>query len=150
MKTGLIVTTAVCAALMFTGTAQAQNSFYAVRIGAVDAPTVAKFYESAFGMQQVLQRGQEIMLNFGTTEAAAKANTGPVLIVTKSNSNDVQDPTGHLIFTVADIAATAKAITAGGGTMKGEPRLIKQSGDTIGNAVDPAGNQMELIQLPKK
>src|SRR5690242_17000940 len=74
MKTALIV----CAALMLAGTAQAQNSFYAVRIGAVDAPAVAKFYESVFGMQQVLQRGQEIMLNFGTSEAAAKANTGPV------------------------------------------------------------------------
>lgn len=145
MKTALIV----CAALMLAGTAQAQNSFYAVRIGAVDAPAVAKFYESVFGMQQVLQRGQEIMLNFGTSEAAAKANTGPVLIVTHRNSNDVQDPTGHLLFTVADIQAVAKAITAAGGTMKGEPRLIKQSGDTIANAVDPAGNQMELLQLPK-
>jgi predicted enzyme related to lactoylglutathione lyase len=150
MKTGLIVAAAVCAASMFTGTAQAQNSFYAVRVGAVDAPADAKFYESAFGMQQVLQRGQEIMLNFGTTEAAAKANTGPVLIVTKRMSNDVQDPTGHLLFTVSDIAATAKAITAAGGMMKGEPRLIKQSGDMIGFATDPAGNQMELIQLPKK
>ncbi len=89
------------------------------------------------------------MLNFGATDAAAKANTGPMLIVTHRNSNDVQDPTGHLIFTVADIAATAKAITAGGGMMKGEPRFIKQSGDTIGFASDPAGNQMELIQLPK-
>lgn len=149
MKTAVTVATFVCAALLFTGSARAQNSFYATRIGAVDGNALAQFYESALGMHEVLRRGQEIMLNFGATDAAAKANTGPMLIVTHRNTNDVQDPTGHLIFTVADIAATAKAIMAGGGMMKGEPRLIKQSGDTIGFAVDPAGNQMELIQLPK-
>lgn len=149
MKTALTTATVVCAALMFVGTAQAQDSLYATRIGAVDANADAQFYQAVFGMHEVLRRGQEIMLNFGATDAAAKANTAPMLIVTHRNSNDVQDPTGHLIFTVADIAATAKAITAHGGMMKGEPRLIKQSGDTIGFAVDPAGNQMELIQLPK-
>jgi predicted enzyme related to lactoylglutathione lyase len=149
MKTALTAVIGMCAVLLFTGTAQAQNAFYATRIGAVDNNAVAKFYESALGMHEVLRRGQEIMLNFGATDAAAKANTGPMLIVTRRKADDVQDPTGHLIFTVADIAATAKAITAGGGMMKSQPRLIKQSGDTIANAVDPAGNQMELIQLPK-
>jgi predicted enzyme related to lactoylglutathione lyase len=129
---------------------EGQNGWYAARIGAVDAPAVAQFYESALGMHEVLKRGQEIMLNFGATDAAAKANTGAMLIVTKRMSDDVKDPTGHLLFTVADINATFQAIKAAGGPVKGEPRFIKQSGDTIGQAVDPAGNAMELLQLPKK
>jgi predicted enzyme related to lactoylglutathione lyase len=152
MKTALTVATVVCAALLFAGTAQAQdgqNGWYAARVGAVDAPAVAQFYENALGMHEVLKRGQEIMLNFGATDAAAKANKGAMLIVTKRMSDDVMDPTGHLLFTVADIAATVKAIKANGGMVRGEPRFIKQSGDTIGFATDPAGNQMELLQLPK-
>lgn len=153
MKAALTVAIGVCAALMFTGVAYAQNGqngWYAARVGAADAPADAKFYEAALGMHQVLTRGQEIMLNFGADDAAAKANTGAMLIVTKRMSDDVKDPTGHLLFTVADMNATVSAIKANGGMVRGEPRFIKQSGDTIAFATDPAGNQMELIQLPKK
>lgn len=138
-----------CAFFVSIGAAGAHDALYAARIGAVDAETLAHFYEFAFGMHEVLRRGSEIMLNFGDTEDAAKGNTAPMLIVVRRKTDDVEDPVGHLIFTVRDFAVTAQAIEAAGGTLRRGPLFIKASGDTIGFAVDPAGNQMELIQLPK-
>lgn len=149
MKRAATVIAGACAVLALTGTAQAGNALYAARIGAVDAPAVAKFYESAFGMHEVLRRGSEIMLNFGDTMAAAKANKAAVIIIIHRNTDDVKDPVGHLILTVADYAATAAAVKAAGGTVT-KPRKIAKTGDTIGFAVDPAGNRVELIQPPKE
>jgi predicted enzyme related to lactoylglutathione lyase len=42
--------------------------------------------------------------------------------------------------------ATVAAIKAAGGTMQGEPRPFGTTGIMIGIAIDPAGNQVELIQ----
>ena len=147
MKTAAMIAVGASAALMSI-TAPADNALYAARIGAVDAPAVAEFYESVFGMQLVLKRGREMFLNFGTTMAAAKANKAPPIIVTHRDSDDIEQPVGHLIFTVDSYAATAAAIKAAGGTIS-EPRKIAQSGDTIGFGTDPAGNKLELIELPK-
>lgn len=149
MKTAATIAAGVCAALTLIGAAQADNALYAARIGAVDAPAVAKFYESAFGMQLVLKRGREMFLNFGATMAAAKANKAPAIIVTHRDSNDIEQPVGHLIFTVDSYTATAAAIKAAGGTVS-KPRKIAKTGDTIGFATDPAGNKLELIELPKE
>ncbi|HEX5421505.1 MAG TPA: VOC family protein [Gammaproteobacteria bacterium] len=151
MKKAIRITVGACAALMLMGAAaaQADDSLYAARIGAVDAPALAHFYEFAFGMEQVLTRGSEIMLNFGDTVDEAKANKAPVLIVIRRNTDDVQDPVSHLIFYISDFPVTAAAIEAAGGKMLGKPHFIKKTGDTIGNAVDPAGNRFELIEPPK-
>jgi predicted enzyme related to lactoylglutathione lyase len=46
------------------------------------------------------------------------------------------------------MAATVAAIKAAGGSMDGEPRPFGNSRVTIGIAVDPAGNRIELIQRP--
>ena len=66
----------VCAALLAAASAQAAGvTLNAARVGAMDVATLEKFYESAFGMQEVQRIGaQEVMLNFGDSVATAKAN----------------------------------------------------------------------------
>jgi predicted enzyme related to lactoylglutathione lyase len=147
MKRAAIIAVSASSALMATA-ALADNALYAARIGAVDAPAVAEFYESVFGMQLVLKQRPETFLNFGQTMAAAKANKAPPIIVTHRDSDAIEQPVGHLIFSVDRYAATAAAIKAAGGTIS-EPRKIAQSGDTIGVRTDPAGNKLELIELRK-
>jgi predicted enzyme related to lactoylglutathione lyase len=87
------------------------------------------------------------MLNFGDTVEAAKANTAPVLVIIHRDTDDVKDPVSHLILYVADFSATSDAIKAAGGSVS-EPHKIAKTGDTIGSAVDPAGNRVELIEPP--
>ncbi len=61
--------------------AQAGVSLNATRIGAADVPALEKFYETAFGMQEVQRiqkpKSLEVMLNFGDTVAAAKPIRAP-------------------------------------------------------------------------
>lgn len=145
--------TSAGALLLLTGTAQAEVTLNAARVGAEDVAALAEFYESAFGLKEV-QRLQfpgtlEIMLNFGNTAEAAKANPGAEVVIMHRASNDIDDPVPHLIFNVTDMAATAAAVKAAGGSMDGEPRPFGNAGMMIGFAVDPAGNRIELIQPPK-
>ena len=89
------------------------------------------------------------MLNFGATVDAAKANTAAQIVIMHRDSNALKDSIPHLIFNVTDIAATVAKIKAAGGTMNGDPRAFGNTGIMIGIAVDPAGNQIELIQQAK-
>jgi predicted enzyme related to lactoylglutathione lyase len=41
-------------------------------------------------------------------------------------------------------------IKAAGGTMQGDPRPFGNNGPLIGIAIDPVGNQIELIQPAKQ
>jgi predicted enzyme related to lactoylglutathione lyase len=140
------------AALLVGASAQAQVSLNSVRIAAKDTVAVAKFYESAFGMQEVNRidapGGPEVFVNFGANADAAKANkAGPVVIMHR-DSDDVKDPIAHVIFNVTDMSATVAAIKAAGGTMTGDARPFRNTGIVIGIAADPAGNRIELIQRP--
>jgi predicted enzyme related to lactoylglutathione lyase len=140
---------------MLASAAHAGAQLWAGRVGAEDVAATAKFYQSVFGLQEVnrisLPGGQiEIMLNSGDTVAAAKANTNSQVVIMHRDSNAIKDPVPHLIFTVTDVAATAKAVKAAGGSMDAEPKPFGNSGMVIGFAADPAGNRLELIQLPKK
>jgi predicted enzyme related to lactoylglutathione lyase len=142
------------ALLLAAGSAQADVSLMASRVGAVDPPALAKFYEAAFGLKEV-QRLQfpnmtEIMLNFGSTVDAAKKNPNAQVVIMQRKSNDAAEPIPHLIFTVTDMAATVTALKAAGGKMNGEPKEFGKTGMLIGMATDPAGNQIELIQQPRK
>ncbi len=150
MKKAVKLAAGVCVAWLSMSAAHSHDSLYAARIGAVDGDSLARFYEFAFGMHVVLRRGREIMLNFGETDEAAKANKDPLLVIIHRNTDAVDDPVSHLIFYVSDFPVTAQAIEAAGGSIQRGPIFIKQSGDTIGFAVDPAGNQMELIEPPKE
>jgi len=148
--------TAVAAAVagMLMGVASAAVTLDAARIGAQDVPALAKFYESAFGLKEV-NRLQfpgmlEIMLNFGDTVDAAKANHAAQVVIMHRPSDAIDDPVPHIIFTVTDMAATTAAIQAAGGRLDGQPRPFGKSGMVIALARDPAGNRLELIQPPQR
>jgi predicted enzyme related to lactoylglutathione lyase len=151
-EAGARVLTVAAIALLLVVSLQAGVTLNAARIGAEDVPALAKFYESAFGLQEVnrleLPGMLEIMLNFGDTVQAAKANPNAQIVIMHRASNDLKDPVPHLILNVTDMNATAAAVKAAGGTMKGEPRPFGKTGMVIGFAADPAGNSIELIQPP--
>ena len=140
------------AAALLASAAQAQVALDSVRIAAKDTVALAKFYQAAFGMQEVNRienpGGTEVFVNFGETVEAAKANKSPLMILFHRDSDDVKDPIPHVIFVVKDISKTVAAVKAAGGTMTSEPRPFKGSATILGFAVDPAGNRIELIQRP--
>ena len=148
------VALALVIAFMFVANAHAAVTLAAARIGAVDVAGVAKFYQSAFGMQEInrleFSGMKEIMLNFGDTVEAAKANPSPWIVIMSRASNDIKDTVPHLVLYVTDMKATAAAVKAAGGIVDGEPRAFGDAGMIVGFAVDPAGNRMELIQLKAK
>jgi predicted enzyme related to lactoylglutathione lyase len=138
------------ASLLTALAAQAGVTLNAARVAAVDVPALEKFYETAFGMQEVQRIGsQEVMLNFGDTVAAAKANPAAQIVIMHRDSDDQKDATAHLIFNVTDMDATVAAITAAGGKVERKPFVFGNTGITIGLAVDPAGNHIEMLQQPK-
>ncbi|HEX3838069.1 MAG TPA: VOC family protein [Steroidobacteraceae bacterium] len=140
----------LCASLLVALSAQAGVTLNAARVGAVDIAAVEKFYATAFGMQEVQKIGaNEVMLNFGESVAAAKANPGAQIVIMHRDSDDVKDTIAHVIFNVTDIKATAAAIVAAGGKMERAPFVFGKTGITIGLAVDPAGNHIEMLQQPK-
>jgi len=144
---------AVAAVWLTAVTASAEVTLNSVRVGAMDTVAVAKFYQAAFGMQEVnrlqMQGGPEIFVNFGATVDAAKANRNPPIVIMYQKSDAIQDTVPHVIFTVTDINATVAAIRAAGGKVDGQPREFGSTGIVIGFATDPAGNRIELIQ-PKR
>jgi predicted enzyme related to lactoylglutathione lyase len=143
---------ALFAGLLLAQVAPAQVSLDSVRIEAKDTVALAKFYRDAFGMQEVNRienpGGTEVFVNFGATVEAAKANKSPQMILFHRDSDDVKDPTTHVIFSVRDMTSAVMAVKAAGGTMTGNPRPFGKTGIVLGFAVDPAGNRIELIQRP--
>ena len=147
------VVLALAIGCMFASNAHAGVTLAAARIGAVDVAGGAKFYQSAFGMQEIMQLDmpgiKEIMLNFGDTVEAAKANPNPWIVIMGRTSDDVKE-VPHLVLYVTDMKATVAAVKAAGGTVEGEPGAFGDAGMIVGFAVDPAGNRMELIQQKAK
>src|SRR5215467_3870968 len=152
MKRLLATAIALCAPLMLARPAHSQVALDSVRIAAKDTVALAKFYQAAFGMQEVNRienpGGTEVFVNFGETVEAAKANKNPLMILFHRDSDDVNDPIPHVIFVVKDMAKTVAAVKAAGGKMTGDPRPFKGSSTILGFAVDPAGNRIEMIQRP--
>jgi predicted enzyme related to lactoylglutathione lyase len=140
------------AALLLASAAHAQVTLNSVRIAAKDTVALAKFYQAAFGMQEVNRisaaGGPEVFVNFGATIESAKANKSEPIVIMHRDSDDVKDPIAHVILNVKDMAATVAAIKAAGGSMTGDPRPFGKTGVVIGIAIDPAGNRLELIQRP--
>ena len=152
MKRNCTTAIALSATLLLVSAAHAQVTLNSVRIGAKDSAALAKFYQAAFGMQEVNRidapGGAEIFVNFGATMDAAKANKGEPIVIMHRDSDDQKDPIAHVILNVKDMAATVAAIKAAGGSIAGEPRPFRNTGIVIGIAIDPAGNRLELIQRP--
>lgn len=135
---------------LLAAAAQAGASLNGVRIGAKDVAALARFYQTALGMQEVqrIETPQflEVMLNFGATVDAAKANTAGDLVIMQRAADDSADTMPHVVFDVTDMAATVKAWKAAGGRMEREPFEFGDTGIHIGMAIDPAGNHVEFIQ----
>ena len=152
MKRIYVSVMAVSALLLLASAAHAQVTLNSVRVGAQDTVALAKFYEAAFGMQEVNRINvpgvAEIFVNFGATTDAAKANKSEPIVITHRDSDDLKDPIAHVILNVKDVAATVAAVKAAGGSMAGDPRAFGNTGVLIGIAIDPAGNRLELIQRP--
>ena len=152
MKRIYTTATTVCAALLLASVAHAQVTLNSVRVGAKDSVALAKFYQAAFGMQEVnrinVPGGAEIFVNFGATADAAKANKSEPIVVTHRDSDDMKDPIAHVILDVKDMTATVAAVKAAGGSIAGDPRAFGNTGIMIGIAVDPVGNRIEMIQRP--
>jgi predicted enzyme related to lactoylglutathione lyase len=140
-------------AIVMAGSAFAQVTLNSVRIGAADTVALAKFYETAFGMQEVnrieVPGGPEVFVNFGATTDAAKANKGLPIVIMHRDSDATKDPIAHVILNVTNMNATVAALKAAGGSVDGEPRPFRNTGIVIGIATDPAGNRIELIQRPQ-
>ena len=140
------------AALLLASAAYAQVTLNSVRVGAKDTVALAKFYQAAFGMQEVNridgQGGPEVFVNFGATIESAKANKSEPIVIMHRDSDDIKDPIAHVILNVKNMAAIVAAIKTAGGSMTGDPRPYGNSGVIIGIAIDPAGNRLELIQRP--
>jgi predicted enzyme related to lactoylglutathione lyase len=143
-------------ALPFIGliaiTARADVTMNATRITAPDTEALAAFYKNAFGMFEVqrvaMGGGAEIMLNFGKTEAEARANPGAELVLFPRAADLPEDTTPHLIVNVTDMAATVAAVKAAGGSMEREPFGFGDAGLLIGMGIDPAGNHFEMLYFP--
>jgi predicted enzyme related to lactoylglutathione lyase len=152
MKNSYTTAIAACTMLLLASAALAQVTLNSVRVGAKDSVALAKFYQTAFGMQEVnrinVPGGPEVFVNFGATVDAAKANKSEPIVIMHRDSDDLKDPIAHVILDVKDMAATVGAIKAAGGSMAGDPRPFGNTGLVIGIAIDPAGNRLELIQRP--
>jgi predicted enzyme related to lactoylglutathione lyase len=148
----IYLTIVLFATLLLASAAQAQVKLDSVRIAAKDTVALAKFYQAAFGMQEVNRidtpAGPEVFVNFGATVDAAKSNKSEPIVLMHRDSDDFKDPTAHIIFNVKDMAATVAAVKAAGGSMVGDPRPFRNTGIVIGIAIDPAGNRIEMIQRP--
>ena len=134
--------------------AQADVTVLAVRLGASDVAALAKFYDTAFGLKAIDQVGTpptEIIMRFGATAAAAKAGTSPEFLIEKREGVTADGQMAHAIFHVSDVAATVAAAKAAGASVRGEigSAPIGNIQVKIATVVDPDGNVLELMELPK-
>ena len=153
MRRAITVALGLTAATWVT-LAQADVTVLAVRLGAKDVVALAKFYDAAFGLKQIDQVGEpptEIIMRYGATAAAAKAGTSPEFLIQVREPNAGKDAMAHAIFHVSDLAATVAAAKGAGASMEGEVVSVPIGGMPvkIATLVDPDGNVLELMELPK-
>ena len=134
--------------------AQAEVTVMAVRLGASDVAALAKFYQTAFGFQEIDRVGDpvtEIIMRYGATVAEAKAGTSPEFLVQKRGTGEATSSLHHAIFRVSDIAASVAAAKAAGAKVESDVVTVPIGGAPIKIAmvVDPDGNALELMELPK-
>jgi predicted enzyme related to lactoylglutathione lyase len=134
--------------------AQADVEVLAVRLGAKDVVALAKFYDAAFGLKAIDRVGEpptEIIMRYGATAAAAKSASSPEFLVQLREPGAAADAMAHAIFHVSDVGATVAAAKAAGASMKGDVVSVPIGGIQvkIATLVDPDGNVLELMELPK-
>jgi len=133
---------------------RADVAVLAVRLGAHDVVALANFYETAFGLKEIDHVGQpptEIIMRYGATVAAAKAGSSPEFLVARRGPGAGDDSIAHAIFHVSNMDATVAAAKAGGAMVKSGVASIQIAGMPVKVAtlVDPDGNVLELMELPK-
>ena len=153
MKTTMTAVVALAAAGLMA-TAQADVTVMAVRLGAKDAGTLAKFYQTVFGLKEIDHVGTpvtEVIMRYGANVAAAKAGNSPEFLVANRAAGDAAGSIAHAIFQVSDIAATVAAAKAAGAKMQGDVASVPIGGTPIKIATltDPDGNVLEIMELPK-
>jgi predicted enzyme related to lactoylglutathione lyase len=126
----------------------------AVRLGAKDVVVLAKFYDAAFGLKEIDRVGQpptEIIMRYGASVAAAKAGSSPEFLLTRREPGAATDSMPHAIFHVSDVGATVAAAKKAGATMKGDVASVQigKMSVKVAQLVDPDGNVLELMELPK-
>ncbi len=82
------------------------------------------------------------------TVEAAKANTGSQIVIMQRAADDSSDTLAHVILSVTDAVATTKAAKAAGARVEREPFEYNKTGIWIAMLVDPAGNHIEMLQMP--
>ena len=150
---------AITAVLGLTGVVwvtlvQADVTVLAVRLGATDVVALAKFYDAAFGLKEIDHVGEpatEIIMRYGATAAAAKAGSSPEFLVQRREPGAANSAMAHAIFHVSDVGATVAAAKAAGASMQGDVVTVPIGGVPvkIATLVDPQGNVLELMELPK-
>ncbi len=153
MRRAITVLLGLTAASWLTS-AQADTTVLAVRLGANDVVALAKFYDAAFGLKAIDQVGEpptEIIMRYGATVAAAKAGSSPEFLVQAREPGAGKDTMAHAIFHVSDVAASVAAAKAAGASIQGEVVSVPIGGMPVKIAmlVDPDGNVLELMELPK-
>ena len=152
MRRMMVALVGLCAAVLVAD-ARADVTVLAVRLGAKDVVALARFYDAAFGLKEIDRVGSpatEIIMRFGATVAEAKVGASPEFLVQKRES-DAKDPMHHAIFRVSDIAATVAAAKAAGAKIDRDVATVSIGGAPIKIAmlVDPQGNALEIMELPK-
>ncbi len=146
----LAIATLVFGAATTTGAQTPPARVWGVRVLATDVESLATFYSKTFGLSEVARpvdsaTSKEVILNVGATpEAARKATTAPIAILTRPASA----PSGaiaSLIITVTDLGKTIEAVKANGGTLLREPGRNAVMNLSFALVKDPDGNQIELI-----
>ena len=153
MRRAISAVLALTAAAWLAG-AQADATVMAVRLGADDVVALAKFYDAALGLKEIDRVGDpptEIIMRYGTTVAAAKAGSSPEFLVQRREPGLGKDTMAHAIFQVSDLATTVAAAKAAGASMEGDVVTVPIGGMPVKIAmvVDPDGNVLELMELPK-
>src|SRR5262252_341432 len=153
MRRAMTAILGLTAAMLLTRV-HADVSVLAVRLGAKDVAALAKFYEAAFGLKEIDRVGQpprEIIMRYGATVAAAKAGSSPEFLLQRREPGAANDPIPHAVFHVSDIGATLAAAKAAGATTKGDVASVSIGGTPVKvvTLVDPDGNVLELMELPK-
>src|SRR5215475_12076280 len=85
--------------------ASADVTVLAVRLAAKDVVTLAKFYDTAFGLKEIDRVGQpptEIIMRYGATVAAAKAGSSPEFLLGRREPGASADSMPHVVFHVSD------------------------------------------------
>jgi predicted enzyme related to lactoylglutathione lyase len=153
MRRAITAILGLTAATFLVG-AHADVTVLAVRLGAQDVVALEKFYETAFGLKEIDRVGHpptEIIMRYGATVAAAKAGSSPEFLIARRDPGAASDSIPHAIFRVSNIGATVAAAKAAGAMIQRDvvSARIGSMPVKVATLVDPQGNVLELMELPK-